>query len=154
MKFRFCIYKSTLFNKEHIMMNQNNQVSSSLQVICKEKFLKQTIANAYKNFKQIPLLLMLRTQNSIRHLIKTQLISQKMEILNIQIQLSLSTQQGNSAVSTLDGADTTETKQKQQYMEQHTLDQMYQYVNLNRLLSLKNNVLVLFFQKPLILLAF
>jgi len=87
----------------------------------KEKFLKQTIANAYKGLKQNKFL-GLNVANTKQY--KTF----EEDTVNLAKQvgfthtdtwwLSLSTQQGGSAVATLDG-DTTETKQKQKYMGEY-----------------------------------
>jgi hypothetical protein len=87
----------------------------------REKFLLQTIKNAYKGLKQNKFL-GLNVANTKQY--KTfeedtvDLAKQAGFTHTDTWWLSLSTQQGGSAVSTLDG-DTTETKQKQQYMGEY-----------------------------------
>ena len=84
----------------------------------KEHFLKQTIANAYKGLKTGKMLA-LNVANTKQYKTfeeDTVALSKSVGFEHTDTWwLSLSTQQGGSAVSTLDG-DTTETKQKQQYM--------------------------------------
>ena len=87
----------------------------------REKFLLQTIKNAYKGLKSGNFL-GLNVENTKQY--KTfeedtvDLAKQVGFTHDDTWWLSLSTQQGGSAVSTLDG-DTTETKQKQQYMGEY-----------------------------------
>ena len=87
----------------------------------KEKFLKQTIANAYKGLKQNKFL-GLNVANTKQYKTfeeDTVDLAKQVGFTHTDTWwLSLSTQQGGSAVSTLDG-DTTETKQKQQYMGEY-----------------------------------
>jgi hypothetical protein len=84
----------------------------------KEHFLKQTIANAHKGLKTGKNLA-LNVANTKQYKTfeeDTVALSKSVGFEHTDTWwLSLSTQQGGSAVSTLDG-DITETKQKQQYM--------------------------------------
>ena len=87
----------------------------------KEKFLKQTIANAYKGLKQNKFL-GLNVANTKQYKTfeeDTVDLAKQVGFTHTDTWwLSLSTQQGGSAVATLDG-DTTETKQKQKYMGEY-----------------------------------
>ena len=97
---------------------EQSSIKFSTSDMWKEKFLKQTIANAYTGLKPGKYLA-LNVANTKQY--KT--FEEDTVDLAKQVGfehtdtwwLSLSTQQGGSAVSTLDG-DTTEMKQKQQYM--------------------------------------
>jgi len=88
----------------------------------KEKFLKQTIANAYKGLKKGKYLA-LNVANTKQYKTfeeDTVNLSKSVGFAHTDTWwLSLSTQQGGSAVSTLDG-DITETTQKQKYMGEYT----------------------------------
>ena len=87
----------------------------------KEKFLKQTIANAFKGLKDNKFL-GLNVANTKQYKTfeeDTVDLAKQVGFTHTDTWwLSLSTQQGGSAVSTLDG-DTTENKQKQQYMGEY-----------------------------------
>jgi hypothetical protein len=87
----------------------------------KEKFLKQTIANAYKGLKKGKYLALNVANTKQYKTFEEDTVSLAEDVGFFHADtwwLSLSTQQGGSAVSTLDG-DTTEMKQKQQYMGQY-----------------------------------
>ena len=101
---------------------EQSSIKFSTSDMWKEKFLKQTIANAYTGLKPGKYLA-LNVANTKQY--KT--FEEDTVDLAKQVGfehtdtwwLSLSTQQGGSAVSTLDG-DSTEMKQKQQYMGEYT----------------------------------
>ena len=100
---------------------EQSSIKFSTSDMWREKFLLQTIKNAYKGLKQNKFL-GLNVANTKQY--KTfeedtvDLAKQAGFTHTDTWWLSLSTQQGGSAVSTLDG-DTTETKQKQQYMGEY-----------------------------------
>ena len=97
---------------------EQSSIKFDTSEIWKEKFLKQTIANAYKGLKGGKYLA-LNVANTKQYKTFEEDTVELAESVGFEHTdtwwLSLSTQQGGSAVSTLDG-DTTETKQKQQYM--------------------------------------
>ena len=87
----------------------------------KEKFLKQTIANAHKGLKKDKYLALNVANTKQYKTFEEDTVSLAKEVGFEHTDtwwLSLSTQQGGSAVSTIDG-DVTETKQKQQYMGEY-----------------------------------
>ena len=88
----------------------------------KEKFLKQTIANAYKGLKKGKYLA-LNVANTKQYKTfeeDTVNLSKSVGFEHTDTWwLSLSTQQGGSAVATIEG-NITETKQKQQYLGEYT----------------------------------
>ena len=88
----------------------------------KEKFLKQTIANAYKGLKKGKYLA-LNVANTKQYKTfeeDTVNLSKSVGFEHTDTWwLSLSTQQGGSAVATIEG-DITETSQKQQYLGEYT----------------------------------
>ena len=84
----------------------------------KEHFLKQTIKNAFKGLKQGKYLALNVANTKQYKTFEEDTVDLALEVGFKHTDtwwLSLSTQQGGSSVSTLDG-DTTELKQKQQYM--------------------------------------
>ena len=88
----------------------------------KEKFLKQTIANAYTGLKPGKYLALNVANTKQYKTFEEDTVDLAKQVGFTHADtwlLSLSTQQGGSAVSTLDG-DTTEMKQKQQYMGEYT----------------------------------
>ena len=87
----------------------------------KEKFLKQTIANAYIGLKPGKYLALNVANTKQYKTFEEDTVDLAKEVGFEHTDtwwLSLSTQQGGSAVSTIDG-EVTETKQKQQYMGEY-----------------------------------
>ena len=87
----------------------------------KEHFLKQTIANAHKGLKTGKHLALNVANTKQYKTFEEDTVSLAKEVGFEHTDtwwLSLSTQQGGSAVSTIDG-EVTETKQKQQYMGEY-----------------------------------
>jgi len=83
-----------------------------------EKFLKQTIANAYKGLKKGKHLALNVANTKQYNTFEEDTVDLALQVGFEHTDtwwLSLSTQQGTSKVSTLDG-DTTEKKQEQRYM--------------------------------------
>ena len=102
-------------------MSQNNQVLSLIHLKYGKRS-KQTIANAYKGLKKGKYLA-LNVANTKQYKTfeeDTVNLSKSVGFEHTDTWwLSLSTQQGGSAVSTIEG-NITETKQKQQYMGKYT----------------------------------
>jgi hypothetical protein len=101
---------------------EQSSIKFSTSDMWKEKFLKQTIANAYKGLKKGKYLALNVANTKQYKTFEEDTVDLAKEVGFEHTDtwwLSLSTQQGGSAVSTLDG-DTTETKQKQQYMGKYT----------------------------------
>ena len=101
---------------------EQSSIKFSTSDMWKEKFLKQTIANAYIGLKPGKYLALNVANTKQYKTFEEDTVDLAKEVGFEHTDtwwLSLSTQQGGSAVSTLDG-DTTETKQKQQYMGKYT----------------------------------
>ena len=101
---------------------EQSSIKFSTSDMWKEHFLKQTIANAHKGLKTGKYLALNVANTKQYKTFEEDTVSLAKEVGFEHTDtwlLSLSTQQGGSAVSTLDG-DTTETKQKQQYMGKYT----------------------------------
>jgi hypothetical protein len=97
---------------------EQSSIKFSTSDMWKEKFLKQTIANAYKGLKTGKYLALNVANTKQYKTFEEDTVSLAKEVGFEHTDtwwLSLSTQQGGSAVSTIDG-DVQETKQKQQYM--------------------------------------
>jgi len=100
---------------------EQSSIKFDTSEIWKEKFLKQTIANAYKGLKTGKYLALNVANTKQYKTFEEDTVSLAKSVGFEHTDtwwLSLSTQQGGSAVATLDG-DTTETKQKQQYMGEY-----------------------------------
>jgi len=101
---------------------EQSSIKFDTSEVWKEKFLKQTIANAYKGLKRGKYLA-LNVANTKQYKTfeeDTVNLSKSVGFAHTDTWwLSLSTQQGGSAVSTIEG-DITEIKQKQQYMGKYT----------------------------------
>ena len=100
---------------------EQSSIKFSTSDIWKEKFLKQTIANAYKGLKTGKYLALNVANTKQYKTFEEDTVSLAKEVGFEHTDtwwLSLSTQQGGSAVSTIDG-EVTETKQKQQYMGEY-----------------------------------
>ena len=101
---------------------EQSSIKFDTSEVWKEKFLKQTIANAYKGLKKGKYLA-LNVANTKQYKTfeeDTVNLSKSVGFAHTDTWwLSLSTQQGGSAVSTIEG-DITEIKQKQQYMGKYT----------------------------------
>ena len=100
---------------------EQSSIKFDTSEIWKEKFLKQTIANAHKGLKTGKYLALNVANTKQYKTFEEDTVSLAKSVGFEHTDtwwLSLSTQQGGSAVSTLDG-DTTETKQKQQYMGEY-----------------------------------
>ena len=101
---------------------EQSSIKFSTSDLWKEHFLKQTIKNAFKGLKKGKKLALNVANTKQYHTFEEDTVDLALEVGFEHTDtwwLSLSTQQGGSAVSTLDG-DTTETKQKQQYMGKYT----------------------------------
>ena len=100
---------------------EQSSIKFSTSDTWKEMFLKQTISNAYKGLRDGKYLA-LNVANTKQYKTfeeDTVALAKSVGFEHTDTWwLSLSTQQGGSAVSTLDG-ETTETKQKQQYMREY-----------------------------------
>ena len=100
---------------------EQSSIKFSTSYMWKEKFLKQTIANAYKGLKTGKYLALNVSNTKQYKTYEEDTVSLAKEVGFEHTDtwwLSLSTQQGGSAVSTIDG-DVQETKQKQQYMGEY-----------------------------------
>ena len=101
---------------------EQSSIKFSTSDMWKEKFLKQTILNAHYALKKGKYLALNVANTKQYKTFEEDTVDLAKEAGFEHTDtwwLSLSTQQGGSAVSTLDG-DTTETKQKQQYMGKYT----------------------------------
>ena len=100
---------------------EQSSIKFSTSDMWKEKFLKQTIANAYIGLKPGKYLALNVANTKQYKTFEEDTVSLAKEVGFKHTDtwwLSLSTQQGGSAVSTIDG-EITETKQKQQYMGEY-----------------------------------
>jgi hypothetical protein len=100
---------------------EQSSIKFDTSEIWKEKFLKQTIANAHKGLKKNKYLALNVANTKQYKTFEEDTVTLAKEVGFEHTDtwwLSLSTQQGGSAVSTIDG-DVTETKQKQQYMGEY-----------------------------------
>jgi len=100
---------------------EQSSIKFSTSDMWKEKFLKQTIANAHKGLKTGKYLALNVANTKQYKTFEEDTVSLAKDVGFQHTDtwwLSLSTQQGGSAVSTIDG-DIQETKQKQQYMGEY-----------------------------------
>ena len=100
---------------------EQSSIKFSTSDMWKEHFLKQTIANAHKGLKTGKYLALNVANTKQYKTFEEDTVSLAKEVGFKHTDtwwLSLSTQQGGSAVSTIDG-EITETKQKQQYMGEY-----------------------------------
>ena len=100
---------------------EQSSIKFDTSEVWKEKFLKQTIANAHQVLKKVSFLRLNVANTKQYKTFEEDTVSLAKEVGFEHVDtwwLSLSTQQGGSAVATLDG-EITETKQKQKYMGEY-----------------------------------